>query len=81
MNPVGLVFLLITVAGIAGIIYVTIPSIYNIGGAVADSVDGKATGSQVGGALISGIVLWLTTGFFIALIVIGVVLTLVCLNT
>ena len=81
MNPVGLVFLLITVAGIAGIVYVTIPSIYNIGGAVADSVDGEATGSQIGGALISGIVLWLTTGFFIALIVIGVVLTLVCLNT
>ena len=73
--------MLITIAGIAGIVYVTIPSIYNIGDAVADSVDGTATGSQVGGALINGILLWLTTGFFIALIIIGVVLTLVCLNT
>lgn len=79
MAKIGLVFLLLTVAGIAGISFVTIPSIYNIGDTVADTVDGKATGSQVGGAVISGIVLWISTGFFIALIIFGIILTVIVL--
>jgi len=71
---IGLVLLAI---GAAGINYITIPSINNIGHQVGDNLPhDNSTGAVVahaGSAIVSGIVLWITTGFLIAILIAGVV--------
>lgn len=72
MNPAGLLFLLLTVAGIAGITFVTAPGL--------DFMFGAATGEEdanIVSVIAWIVILWISTSAFVLLTVGGIVLTIV----
>jgi len=60
--------------GIAGILFVTIPSVIAIGDGAEKAVEGDSSG--VAGAVIGGILLYFTTSLFVILTVGGFIVTL-----
>jgi len=75
---IGLVLL---AAGAAGINYITIPSINNIGHQVGDVLPHANSTGQVVASLawagLSGVVLWITTGFLVVLVISGIIVFIV----
>lgn len=74
MNALVSIGLAILFGGIAGIYFITLPSIYGIGDG-AEAVANNEVGKGVSQIIIGGIILWITTGLFICGIVAGGVLT------
>ena len=62
MNPAGLLFLFLVVGGIAGLVFVTAPSIGYMFGAAETPEDASLIG-----VIATAIVLWISTGFFVFL--------------
>lgn len=68
-----LIGILLIIGGVSGIYFVTVQSIIGIGDSVENIVDGQEVSESVAGTIIGAITLYLTTGLFIALIIIGMI--------
>jgi len=72
-----LVGIMVIGVGISGIYLVTIPSIFGIGEGAADIVNGEDVGAGLSNIIVSGLLLYITTGLFIAVTAVGVVIIFV----
>ena len=75
-NPFGLLFLLISVIGIAGLVYVTVPGLDYMFGAATN----EDSGANLVGVIAWLIILWISTGVFVALTLGGFGLTIMMLS-
>lgn len=76
ITVIGLVILAV---GVSGILFVTIPSIENIGQQAVNLSNDNSTGKAIvhaGSAVLSGVILWFTTGLFIVAVIIGFIITI-----
>jgi len=64
---------LLILGGVSGLYFVTGPSIFGIGESVESVIEGEDVGKSVGNAIVSGIVIYFTTGLFIIFTVGGIV--------
>ena len=71
---IGILFIVI---GISAICFITIPSIFGIGEGAANIVDGEDVCDGLSNIIIGSLVLYLTTGLFIAITASGTVMIFV----
>lgn len=76
MNKISIIIgILLIIGGSSGIYFVTFPSIMGIGDNVENIIDGQEISESVVSTIIGVIILYFTTGIFIAILSLGGILS------